>query len=194
MNEHVLLIGMMGAGKTTVGSAVARRLRRPFHDSDAEIIARTGLSVPEIFSLRGEPAFRAEERSVLARAIASCVPSVIAVAGGAVFDPDSRRKIRHGGVVVWLRARPATLAGRVGAGAGRPLLAGNPAAALARLDEMRRPVYRDLADVVVDVDGPDPFTLGERVSRLARGFLEARQRAVEDARRFHICAGSVEPA
>lgn len=191
MDEHVLLIGMMGAGKTTVGSAVARRMRRPFHDSDAEIIARTGMTVPEIFASRGEPAFRAEERSVLARAIASPVPSVIAVAGGAVFDPDSRRRVRHAGVVVWLRATPATLAGRVGSGAGRPLLSGNPAAAISRLDEARRPVYRDLADVVVDVDGPDPWAVTDRVMRLAAGWLEARLRAIEEMRDFHL--GAVEP-
>lgn len=163
---------MMGAGKTTTGSAVAKILRRPFHDSDAEILARTGMTVPEIFAERGEPAFRAEERAVLAQALSSGVPSVIAVAGGAVFDPDSRRRIRRGGVVIWLRALPATLAARVGAGTGRPLLENDPAGTLARLDSLRRPVYRSLADEAVDVDGVPARLVAERVSRLARLRLE----------------------
>ncbi len=169
-----MLIGMMGAGKTTVGRLVAGRLRRPFHDSDEEILARTGMSVPEIFAARGEAAFRAEERAVLAAALASPVPSVIAVAGGAVFDPDSRRRVRRGGVVVWLRARPATLAGRVGSGAGRPLLEHDPAGTMALLDARRRPVYRSLADARVDVDGAPPLLVASRVTSLARRLLAER--------------------
>lgn len=171
MAENILLIGMMGAGKTTLGGPLARRLRRPFHDSDGEILARTGLTVPEIFARRGEAAFRAEERAVLAAALVSQVPSVIAVAGGAVFDPDSRRRIRQGGLVIWLRARPGTLAGRVGEGDGRPLLESDPAAALARLDALRRPVYRQLADEVLDVDGVAPSLVLERAARLAGEYL-----------------------
>ncbi|MHB1987497.1 MAG: shikimate kinase [Acidimicrobiales bacterium] len=171
MADHLLLIGMMGAGKTTAGRAVARTMRRPFHDSDEEILAKTGMTVPEIFRTKGEASFRAEERAVLAYALSSPVPSVIAVAGGAVFDPDSRRRIRHGGVVVWLRARPRTLAGRVGLGDGRPLLELDPAASLARLDALRRPVYSSLADFAVDVDGLVPRAVVERVCRLVRGFV-----------------------
>jgi len=90
MGEHVLLVGMMGSGKSTVGRIVADRMRRPFRDSDADVERRTGKSVPAIFAARGEPAYRAEERAVLCAALASLVPSVIAVAGGAVIDPDSR--------------------------------------------------------------------------------------------------------
>ncbi|MHB8243964.1 MAG: shikimate kinase [Acidimicrobiales bacterium] len=171
MGEHLLLIGMMGAGKTTTGHAVARVLRRPFHDSDEEIIERTGMTVPEMFATRGEAAFRAAERAVLAVALVSPVPSVIAVAGGAVLDPDSRRRMRQGGIVVWLRARPATLADRVGAGVGRPLLEHDPAATMAHLDALRRPVYRSLADAAVDVDGLRPQLVAERVCRLARSGL-----------------------
>lgn len=167
VGEHVLLIGMMGSGKTTVGRTVARLMRRPFHDSDAEIAARTGEPVPEIFASRGEAAFRAEEKAVLARALASGVPSVIAVAGGAVFDPDSRRRIRAGGVVVWLRAGPLTLASRVGSGVGRPLLEHDPAASIARLDAMRRPLYRSLAEVTVEVDMVPAAVVAERVRHVA---------------------------
>lgn len=171
-DRHLLVIGMMGAGKTTTGRSLARRLRRPFRDSDEEILARTEMTVPEIFATRGEPAFRAEEKAVLATAIASPVPSVIAVAGGAVFDPDSRRRIRRAGAVIWLRARPRTLSLRVGSGAGRPLLEHDPAGTIARLEAMRRPVYRELADGVLDVDGLTPFLVAERASRLARHLLE----------------------
>ncbi len=173
MPEHVVVVGMMGSGKTTVGRAVANLLRRPFHDSDEEIIARTGCTVPEIFQSRGEAAFRAEERAVLAVALASPVPSVIAVAGGAVLDPDSRRRIRASAVVIWLRASPRTLAARVGAGAGRPLLEHDPAGTLVLLDARRRPIYRALADAVVDVDKVQPHEVALRVTRAARGALEA---------------------
>ncbi len=165
---------MMGSGKTTVGRDVAALMHRPFHDSDEEILRRVGMTVPEVFAERGEPAFRAEEKAVLARALASGVPSVIAVAGGAVFDPDSRRRIRAGGVVVWLRALPRTLSTRVGSGSGRPLLEHDPSGTLSRLDAMRRPVYRSLADVTVNVDAVAPGVVAERVRRLARETLEAR--------------------
>ena len=104
---------MMGAGKSTVGRIVADRLRRPFRDSDADVERRTGKSVPEIFATRGEAAFRAEERAALCAALASGVPSVIAVAGGAVLDPEARRRIRSAGVVVWLDVAPRDLTLRV---------------------------------------------------------------------------------
>ncbi len=172
MADHVLVIGMMGSGKTTVGRAAARLLSRPFHDSDEEVLARTGMTVPEIFARRGEAAFRAEERAVLAAALASPVPSVIAVAGGAVFDPDSRRRIRRGGVVVWLRAQPHVLAARVGPGTGRPLLEHDPTGAIRRLDAARRPVYRALADATVDSDCERPEMVAERVAHAARAVLD----------------------
>jgi shikimate kinase len=175
VGDHVLMIGMMGSGKTTVGREVACLMWRPFHDSDEEILTKTGMTVPEIFDRRGEAAFRAEEKAVLGRALASGVPSVIAVAGGAVFDPDSRRRIRTGGVVVWLDARPDILATRVGSGEGRPLLEHDPAGTIARLDAMRRPVYRQLADVIVRSDGAGPRLVASRVRRAADAWLEERR-------------------
>lgn len=144
---------MMGAGKSTVGTALALRLGWEYLDSDTQVQHRTGMTVPEIFAARGEAAFRKEEAAALADAVAGNDPVVVSVAGGAVLDPDNRACIRAAGIVVWLRAEVATLAARVGDGAGRPLLGDDPPAALARLYGERRPLYEDLADVVVDVDG-----------------------------------------
>ena len=151
--EAILLVGMMGAGKTTVGVALARRLGWSFLDSDAEVEAATGMTVPEIFAAQGEAAFRAQESAVLAAACARPVPGVVAVAGGAVLDAANRAMIKRARLVVWLRAEVASLADRVGDGSGRPLLGANPAAALARLEQVRRPLYQEVADMVIDVDG-----------------------------------------
>lgn len=148
----MLLVGMMGSGKTTVGRALARRRGCLHLDSDEQVQAHTGLTVPEIFEARGEPAFRAEEARALAEAIDSVDPAVISVAGGAVLDPDNRRRMSGGGTVVWLRADPATLARRVGDGSGRPLLAEDPESVLRHLYDERRPLYEEVADVVIDVD------------------------------------------
>jgi len=177
MGEHVLLVGMMGAGKSTVGRIVAQRMRRPFRDSDTDVESRTGQSVPAIFAARGEPAFRAEERSALCSALASGVPSVIAVAGGAVIDPEARRRLRSAGVVVWLDVLPHDLAGRVGSGSGRPLLDKDPAGTLQRLDAVRRPVYRNLSDVVVQVGRRRPEALAEDVVRSTQSLFGARCRS-----------------
>jgi shikimate kinase len=160
---HLLLVGMMGSGKTTVGRLVARRLGRPFLDSDAEVERSTGRSVAQIFAADGEAAFRVEERRVLEEAVASPAPAVIAVAGGAVLDPHNRSVIEHAGTVVWLRADPATLARRVGDGRGRPLLGSDPPEALERLAEERTPLYAEVADAVVDVDGAAPKAIAGAV-------------------------------
>ncbi|MGI8753771.1 MAG: shikimate kinase [Acidimicrobiales bacterium] len=153
---RVLLIGMMGAGKSTVGSTLAQRLGWRYLDSDDEIVARRGLTVPEIWRTEGEPAFRAEEATVLRTAAASAEPVVVAVAGGALLEVANRAVVAGAGLVVWLRAEVATLADRVGSGDGRPLLDGDAPAALARLYEQRRAVYQAVAEVTIDVDGRRP--------------------------------------
>ena len=154
---------MMGVGKTTVGRALARRLGIPYLDSDEQVQRRTGRTVPELFAERGEAAFRAEEKRALAQAVTSDAPVVVAVAGGAVLDPDNRRRLRDAGTVVWLRADVATLAGRVGDGTGRPLLGDDPRAALTRLYDRRRPLYAELADLVVDVGHLTPAEAVDRI-------------------------------
>ena len=151
--ERILLVGMMGAGKTSVGRALGQRLGWPYLDSDEEVRRRTGRTVPQLFAEQGEAAFRAEESAALAEACSSTHPLVVSVAGGAVLDEANRRLIAASGLVVWLRASLATLTQRVGDGRTRPLLGHDPAAALARLYPERARLYESVADVVVDVDG-----------------------------------------
>ena len=142
----------MGAGKTSVGRRLAEWRGWEFLDSDRQIETMTGRTVAEIWRADGEAAFRGLEAEVLADALASTTPRVIAAAGGTVVDERNRRLMRLHRPVVWLRARSETLARRVTSGAHRPLLDDDPAAVLARLDAARRPLYEEVADVVVDVD------------------------------------------
>jgi shikimate kinase len=163
LSGHLLLVGMMGSGKTTVATLLGERTGRPVRDSDAEVERSTGRTVVEIFADEGEGAFREQERLVLERALQEREPAVIAVAGGAVLDPRNRAAMHEGGTVVWLRAELATLAERVGDGRGRPLLAGDAAAELARLSAVRAPLYAELADVTVDVDRATPEEVADSV-------------------------------
>ena len=165
MTERILLVGMMGAGKTTTGMLAAGKLGWRYLDSDAEVQRETGLTVPEIFARDGETAFRAAETDVLRRACESPEPVVVSVAGGALLRPENRVLVRASGRVVWLRARVETLARRVGDGAGRPLLGGDPAAALRQLEVVRRPLYAEVADDIIDVDDLSPEEVATRIVR-----------------------------
>ena len=159
----IVLIGMMGSGKTTVGRALAERLGWRFLDTDAQVVADTGSTISEIFEQLGEAAFRAVESRVIAEAMTATDPVVISVGGGAVLAEANRVRLRAGGVVVWLRARPETVLARLGSGIGRPVLQGDPAGTIHRLDALRRPIYTDAAHIVVDVDDLDPQTAAGRV-------------------------------
>jgi shikimate kinase len=152
MIPRILLVGMMGAGKTTVGRLVADILGWRYVDSDAEVEAATGLTVPELFARDGEAAFRKAETTALADACASTEPIVVSVAGGAVLAAENRALLMTSGTVVWLRADPVTLARRVGDGVGRPLLGDDPAASLVALSAVRAPLYAEVASVTIDVD------------------------------------------
>lgn len=176
MGEQVVLVGMMGSGKTTVGRRLARRLHRPFVDSDEQVEARTGRTVADIFRTDGEAAFRPLEAEALAAALAADPPAVVAAAGGTVLDPDNRRAMAAAGTVVWLRADPAVLAARVAAAGDdhRPLLDDDPAGTLRRLADERDVHYHEVADLVVDVDELDPDAIvAQIVRRLPAGVLPA---------------------
>jgi shikimate kinase len=151
--QHLVLVGLMGVGKTTVGRRCAERLDREFVDTDDVVRALAGgATVDEIFAAGGEPQFRELERAAVADVCASPAPLVIGCGGGTVVDADNRRRLHDAGVVVWLRAEVAVLAGRVGDGATRPLLAGDPVGALTRLSAMREVAYDAASDVAVDTD------------------------------------------
>jgi shikimate kinase len=170
MVDRLILVGMMGAGKSTVGRLAAERLGWGYLDSDAQVMAETGRTVPELFAERGEDAFRAEETRVLVGALSGGQPVVVSAAGGVVLSEANRSLLAGSGTVVWLRANPATLAGRVGSGDGRPLLGEDPARAMRELDAVRRPLYASVAAAVVDVDDLAPAEVVDRV--LAAAGLE----------------------
>ena len=147
---------MMAVGKTSVGRRLASSRGWEFFDSDRQIETMTGRTVAEIWRTDGEAAFRRLESQVLADALASTTPRVIAAAGGTVLDEANRRLMKQHHPVVWLRGRPEVLATRLGTATHRPLLDEDPAGVLKRLDGIRRPLYAEVADVVVDVDDLTP--------------------------------------
>jgi shikimate kinase len=165
MVDRLVLVGMMGAGKTTVGRMVAEHLGWGYLDSDEQVTAATGRSVAELFAEHGEASFRAEEARVLAEALSGTEPVVVAAAGGVVLAAGNRALLTRSGTIVWLRADPATLVGRVGSGNHRPLLGDDPTSALVVLDAVRRPFYAELARVVIDVDDLTPEEVAAEVLR-----------------------------
>ncbi len=147
--RSIVLIGMMGAGKSSVGRKLATRLALPFVDADNEIEAAAGMTIPEIFETRGEADFRAGEARVIARLLERG-PQVLATGGGAVMNSETREQIAARGISVWLRAEHDVLMRRIRRRSDRPLLrTADPAATLRRLLEERSPIYA-LADLVVE--------------------------------------------
>jgi shikimate kinase len=146
--RSIVLVGMMGAGKSTIGRRLAARLRLPFLDADAEIEAAAGMSIPDIFETHGEPHFRDGEARVIARLLESG-PSVLATGGGAFMREETRTRIRARAVSIWLKADADTILKRVRRRADRPLLqTADPAATIGRLIDERHPVYQ-LADITI---------------------------------------------
>lgn len=149
LTRPLVLVGLMGAGKTSVGKRLAQLLAVGFVDSDAEIERAAGMTIPEIFAHLGEPAFRDGERRVIARLMTER-PGVLATGGGAFIEPRTREAIRGAATSVWLRAELGLLWDRVRDRPGRPLLqAPNPRGVLSDLLDRRYPIYAE-ADVVVD--------------------------------------------
>lgn len=151
LHKTVVMVGMMGAGKTAVGKALSQKLGVPFLDSDAEIEAAANMSIPEIFSRDGEAFFREKESMVIARLLEGA-PCVLSTGGGAFLAPANRRMISERGVSVWLKADIGVLWNRVRHKESRPLLrTADPRATLRALYEARVPIYAE-ADLTVVSD------------------------------------------
>jgi shikimate kinase len=144
----IVLVGMMGAGKSTIGRRLSARLRLAFVDADAEIERAAGMSIPDIFETHGEPHFRDGEARVIARLL-DAGPAVLATGGGAFMREETRNRIGDKAVSIWLKADADTIMKRVKRRADRPLLqTADPAATVARLLGEREPVYRN-ADITI---------------------------------------------
>ncbi len=162
---HIVLVGLSGTGKTTVAPLLARRRDVAVVDLDTEVERRAGRTAAEVFAEDGEDAFRDLESDELDRALGGPA-AVIATGGGVVVRAGNRDRLRGGAAVVWLHAAPDDLAARlVHARQRRPLLGDDPATALRRLAGERDPLYREVADLVVEVGGRPPEAIADQLDR-----------------------------
>ncbi len=167
---NLFLVGLAGSGKSTLGRALARRLGMPFVDADTELERRLGVSIPTIFEIEGEAAFRDREQASIAELVVR-TGIVLATGGGAVIRPANRERLKANGTVVYLHAEPTTLRERTRKSRHRPLL--NTADPLARLIELyaqRDPLYREVADFVLESDR-------DHVTRFALNLADEQSRA-----------------
>lgn len=166
MDGHIWLIGMMGAGKSAAGRILASRLERDFIDTDAEVAARTGCSVAQLWGEQGEAAFRAMEAATVA-GLTDRDDAVIATGGGVVLDSDNVAAIRRSGFVVWLMAEPATLSARVGRPDGRPLLTpDNSPQRLGLILAERTSLYAEAAHATVVTEDLSVPEVAQRIEEL----------------------------
>lgn len=166
--RSIVLVGMMGAGKSSVGRRLAARLALPFTDADNEIEAAAGMSIPDIFATHGEAAFRAGEARVIGRLL-QAGPQVLATGGGAFMNPETRAAIRAKGISVWLKAEFEVLMRRVKRRSDRPLLkTADPAATLRRLMEEREPIYAEADLTVESRDVPHAAVVEDIVALLCK--------------------------
>ena len=173
--RSIVLIGMMGAGKSSVGRKLAQRLGLPFVDADVQIEEAAGMSIPDIFETRGEAEFRSGEARVIARLLDGG-PQVLATGGGAFMNPDTRALIRDKGISVWLKADFEVLMKRIRRRSDRPMLkTADPAATLRQLMDARYPVYAE-ADITVETGHAPAAATVERVIEALAAF---RGRAAE---------------
>lgn len=161
--DSIFLVGLMGAGKTSVGKLLARRLGKTFCDCDHEIESATGVRIPVIFEIEGEAGFRARESRMLAE-LAERRNIVLATGGGAILAEENRRVLGKNGTVVYLRAAPQDLWQRTRHDRNRPLLqTPNPLAKLTELYAERDPLYREIADLIVDTGNQSVSALAHRL-------------------------------
>jgi len=161
----IFLVGMMGAGKSTVGKLLAKRLGKTFLDTDHEIQSRTGVNIPTIFEIEGEAGFRRRESAVL-RGLAGREDLVVATGGGIVLADENRRLLREHGTVVYLRASLDELYGRTRRDRNRPLLqTEDPRATLRELLVTRDPLYKEVADIIMDTSTQSVHALVRELER-----------------------------
>jgi 3-dehydroquinate synthase len=152
---NIFLVGLMGSGKTTVGRALAKRLNKRFFDSDHEIEARTGASIPLIFEIEGEASFRQREADMI-RELTACEGVVLATGGGSILNPQSRAHLKSRGLVIYLRAGVSSILQRTGHDKNRPLLqTADPRARLEQLTVQREPYYQEVADLIIETGRPN---------------------------------------
>ncbi|MEW6463700.1 shikimate kinase AroK [Pseudomonas khazarica] len=165
--RNVILVGPMGAGKSTIGRLLAKELRVPFKDSDKEIEQRTGADIPWIFDVEGEQGFREREQAVIAE-LSMQDGLVLATGGGAVMRPENRQALHAGGRVVYLHTSVDQQIDRTSRDRNRPLLrTANPAQVLRDLMTLRDPLYREVADIIIETDERPPrMVVQEILSRL----------------------------
>lgn len=167
--DNIYLVGLMGAGKTSLGRLLARRLGKKFYDTDHEIERATGVKIPVIFDIEGEAGFRARESKMLAELV-RLHGIVLATGGGIVLAEANRRALAAGGTTVYLRATPEDLWARTRHDKNRPLLqTPDPLGKLRELFLERDPLYRDVAAYVVDTGSQSLVSLAGRVERLLAG-------------------------
>ena len=153
MPGSLFLTGPMGAGKSTIGRQLSKQLKRPFHDSDHEIENRTGVDIPLIFELEGEAGFRKRESAVIDE-LTQLPDIILATGGGAILDPVNRQHLRERGTVIYLHTSVDQQLNRTCRDRNRPLLqTDDPRSRLAALMTEREPLYREIADLVIDTDG-----------------------------------------
>lgn len=164
-DKHIILVGLMGSGKSTVGKLLARQMHLPFHDSDQEIVRRTGVTIPMIFEVEGEAGFRRREEQVLAELLQR-ERQVLATGGGIVLSEVNRALIREHGTVLYLRATVEELWQRTRHDKNRPLLqVDDPRQRLQQLFTDRDPLYREVADITVDTGRQSVQTLVHQLVR-----------------------------
>jgi len=174
LSRHLVLVGLMGAGKSAIGRRVATAIDARFLDADREIEAAAGMKIPDIFETRGEEEFREGERKVIARLLDE-PPLVLATGGGAFIDPETRSLLKEKTTTVWMRADLDVLVKRCGRRSNRPLLKnGNPKEILAQLMDARYPVYAEADIEILSQDEPHEVAVDAIIDVLTqRGDLKA---------------------